>query len=130
MILASNIGSQCGIKNWPTSDIDGLFDALKRWQLDTRLDLSADPAYEGRPGCAPFRGLAFGHCVAQYVPKLDRRIYIGTKAIYPDHPDAVRYVGNFIGYSFGFWLDTDDMELINRLDQAISENLAAQVYRS
>lgn len=124
MIIAAQIGSTASIPNWPTNDLDGLFDALQRWPLDKRLDLSKDPQFEGERGLAPFRGLAWGHCVFQYNAKLQKRVLVNTKPIHPEHPDAVRYCGNFVGYSFGFWLDTDDAELIQRLDSAIATNLA------
>jgi hypothetical protein len=123
-ILASEIGSHncCHIEGWPTNNLDGLFDALSRWPLDGTLDLSKRPEYCDMPGNAPYRGLAWGHCVLQYDQRLQKRVAVGTKPIYPEHPDAVRYVGNFIGYSFGFWLDTDDKHLIEKLDAAIAAN--------
>lgn len=123
-ILASQIGTKAPIDNWPTNDLDGLFDAMKRWPLDGRLDMSKEPEFAGNPGVAPFRGRAWGHCVFQYDETLHRRVAVATKPIYPNHPDAVRFCGNFIGYSFGFWLDTDDAALIERLDRAIADNLS------
>lgn len=62
----------------------------------------------------------------QYNPILERRVAVGTKPIYPEHPNAVRYCGNFVGYSFAFWLVTDDETLIARLDAAIKANLSRQ----
>jgi hypothetical protein len=124
-VIASDIGTKIlsKIPGWPSNDLEGLFDALARWDLDPRLDLSNDPEFAGKPGVAPFRGLAWGHCVQQYDRTLDRRVWVATKPIYPEHPNAVRYCGNFLGYSFGFWLDTDDPELIDKLDRAIADNL-------
>lgn len=124
MLLAAQIGTNSGIANWPTNDLDGLFDALKRWPLDIRFDLSTDPAYAECPGTAPFRGRAWGNCVFQYNEVMKKRVAVATKPIYPDHPNAVRYCGNFVSYSFGFWFDTYDADLISRSDHAIAENLA------
>lgn len=123
VILSSNIGSHTTIAGWPTGDIAGLFDALQRWPLDRRQDLSKEPGYSERPGSAPFRGLAWGHCHMQYNQELQKPIAVATKAIYPDHPNAVRFCGNFTGQSFGFWLDTDNKYLIERLDAAIAANM-------
>jgi hypothetical protein len=125
MIIAANIGTPTGIENWPTNDLEGLFDALNRWPLDKRLDYSKEPEFIGRYGNAPFRGAAWGHCVMQYSDVLQKRIAVATKPIYPEYPKAVRYCGNFIGYSFAFLLDTDDTDLISRLDHAIAENMLA-----
>lgn len=127
-LLMSQIGSSraIDIPGWPTRDLGGVFQALERWPLDRRLDLSHKPEYRGIPGVAPFRGLAWGHCVREYSFTLGRYVHRGTKPIYPDYPHAVRYVGNFVGYSFPFWLDTADQELIQRLDDAIARNLSRQ----
>ncbi len=126
-VIASQIGSSAmPIKDWPSGDLAGLFEALKRWPLDTRLDYSKEPEFSSLPGTAPFRGRAWGHCVWQYSEVLRRRVVVATRPIYPEFPDAVRYCGNFIGYSFAFWLDTNDADLIARLDQAIAANLRYQ----
>jgi len=123
-VLAANIGTpRFKSLNWPTNDLDGLFEALRRWPLNPRHDLSRDPEFAGKPGVAPFRGHAWGHCVKGYDPALQRTIWIATRPVYPSHPDAVRYAGNFAGYSFGFCLDTDAPELIEKLDRAIADNL-------
>lgn len=127
MILAANIGTKTSIENWPSNDLDGLFDALKRWELDTRLDSSDDPAYAGNPGAGHFRGRAWGSCSLKYNDVLKRSVAVATKPIYPDKPDAVRYFGNFVGHSFGFCLDTDNADLIKRLDQAIAENISTHL---
>lgn len=122
-ILAADIGTANSIQNWPTNNLEGLFDALSRWRLDPRSDYSKEPEFAGKPFVAPFRGRAWGSCIPLYDEKLRKRVWIATKPIYPDHPDAVRYCGNFLEYSFGFWLDTDDPDLIERLDRAIAANL-------
>lgn len=41
-ILASQIGSKTNIPNWPTTDLDGLFQALKQWTLSPNMDMSGD----------------------------------------------------------------------------------------
>lgn len=124
-VIAADIGTKhfCTIPGWPSNDLEGLFDALARWDLDRRLDYSNEPEFAGKPGVAPFRSRAWGHCVQQYDETLQKRVWVGTRPIHPEHPDAVRYFGNFLEHSFGFWLDTDDPELIARLDGAIAENL-------
>ncbi len=50
-------------------------------------------------------------------------VYHYGKPCHPEAPDAVSYLGNFIGYSFAFNLDTDDPQLIATLDAAIADNL-------
>ena len=124
-VIAADIGTRhfCTIQGWPSNDLAGLFDALARWELDSRLDYSNAPEFAGKPGVAPFRGRAWGHCVKQYDEALQKHVWVGTRPIHPEHPNAVRNCGNFLEYSFGFWLDTDDPELIARLDGAIAENL-------
>lgn len=126
VILASDIGTSASIPNWPSNDLDGLFDAIQRWPLDTRLDFSNEPEFIDLPGSAPFRGRAWGHCVFQYNKALHRRVAVATKPIYPEFPDAVRFCGNFLSHSFGFWLDTADAGLIAKLDEAIAANIARQ----
>lgn len=126
MILSSQIGSKTGIADWPTNDLDGLIDALQRWPLDRRLDLSTDPLYSADPYRAPFRGRAWGHCEWKYDQASRKRFAVATRPIYPEHPEAIRFFGNFIGHSFPFWLDTADEALIQRLDEAIAKNIANQ----
>lgn len=122
-IISAEIGARTTIPDWPSNDIQGLFDALKRWPLDLRLDFSGEPEFIESPLSAPFRGRAWGGCVWTYSEKFQKRVAVATKPIYPEHPNAVRYCGNFIGYSFGFSLDTDDQDLIEQLDAAIAENI-------
>ena len=52
--------------------------------------------------------------------------YGNGSPIYPEHPDSVQYCGNFLSYSFGFSLATDEPELIKRLDAAIAANIERQ----
>lgn len=124
-LLAGEIGSRFSLRaDWPSNDLEGLFDALSRWPLDRRVDLSHLPEYRSDPLNAPFRGRAWGSCEGRYNASLGRTVYVATKPIYPEYPNAVRYCGNFVGYSFGFWLDTADDDLVQRLDRAIAENLS------
>lgn len=125
MIKIHHIGRPTTIPGWPQADtIEGLLDALSRWTLDPRLDLR-EPEERHLPA---YRGRAWGSCTGRWNPEKHRTIYTATKPIYPDSPDAVRYTGNFIGYSFGFTLDTDEPELIARLDAAIAQNMARGDY--
>lgn len=131
-VLESSIGSKTTIPNWPTPDLDGLFKALKQWTLDPCLDMSeGDPNHPHISHTKPYRGLAWGHCVTEPIPESNfRRRYVGTKPIHEGHPEAVRYCGNFIGYSFAFWLDTDDKILITEMDRLIAENMSRAEYIS
>lgn len=131
-ILASDIGSKTGIEGWPTCDLAGLVKALKSWTLEEYLRMDQDdPGHPHARYSAPYRGLAWGNCVEERAPELNFRTrYVGTKPIHEGHPHAVRYCGNFINYSFAFWLDTDDVELIKLLDGLIAENMASPAYRS
>jgi hypothetical protein len=49
--------------------------------------------------------------------------YVLTEPIDPEHPMMWSYSGNFLGYSFGFHVTTDDPEVIARLDAAIAANM-------
>jgi hypothetical protein len=126
MLDITYIGSGNTIPGWPENNtVDGLIDALSRWPLDSRLDYSNDPQFQPDPLRAPFRGPARRYNGAVFDAKLDHKVYANDGApIYPDAPNAVSYCGNFIGYSFGFSLSTDDTEVIYRIDSAIAKNLA------
>lgn len=118
-VISANVGTHSSIKGWPTNDLTGLFEALSKWPLDRRFDLS------GASGAmAPFKGMAWGHCVMQFDAKKQKRVPVATAPIYPDFPDAVEYCGNFLAHSFGFSLVTADKTLIAALDNAIALNLA------
>lgn len=125
------IGSPSTIPGWPSNDIEGLFDALSRWTLHPDCDFSEEPPVVPMAWHSPFKCPAW--CEARYfnrtVDGCERRYYMGTKPIYPDHPDAVAYSGNFLGYSFAFSLHTDDEGLIARLDSAIAENMRSPEYQ-
>lgn len=53
-----------------------------------------------------------------------------SKPIYPDHPGAVRFFGNFWNLSFVFNIDTDEPALIERLTQAIRKNQQSPAYQA
>lgn len=76
----------------------------------------------------PFRGRCWGDCKLEPVEGSTQRRFVATKPIHPQHPEAVRYFGNFFESSFAFELDTDDLHLIAYLDTLIAENMATQQY--
>jgi len=131
-VLAQSIGSKTTIPGWPSSDLDGLVKALKTWTLDPSFDGSrVDPSHPHAAFSKPFRCLAWGNCQAVRVAELNWDIrYIGTKPLYPDHPEAVSFLGNFLGYSFVFRVETDDAKLIAYLDGLIAENMAQPEYQA
>ena len=55
-------------------------------------------------------------------------VYTDAGPIYPDHPNAVRFWGNFLTYSHVFSIDTDDPALIEKLTAAIRANQATPIY--
>lgn len=128
MLIVHHIGRPTTIPGWPTNDLAGLFDALGRWPLETRLDGSTSPELEPHPRRAPYRGPARLFAGKQWrASRSDGTpgyVYLGGAPAYPDAPDAVTYCGNFEAYSFAWSLSTDDPELIARLDAAIADNIA------
>lgn len=128
MLKINNMGNTTTIPGWPANTIEGLFDALERWQLDPRLDFSKDPELDHDPLLKPFRGRAW--CGVQVIknPNGPGRRYVATRPIYPESPNAVSYLGNFLEASWHFSFDTDDPELIARLDAAIARNMQAPAY--
>lgn len=124
MLDIKDIGTKTTIPGWPANTIEGLLDAMERWELDTRLDYSSDPRFDPHEDRKPFRGPAVSCAGTVYVPSLGRNRYLSGPPLYPEHPTAVAFIGNFVGYSFGFYIVTDDRELIARLDKAIAANLA------
>ena len=134
MTVVQFIGNRANMPNWPTNDIDGLFDALTRWALDFRqsrtsaLDMALRDPEDDKAG--PFRGRAWCGCDARYDQTLGRVRYYATRPMYPDYPEAVSYTGNFLGYSFCFVFDTNDPELIARLDAAIAANMQRPDYQA
>lgn len=119
-----DIGRPTTIPNWPTNDLAGLFDALSRWDLDPRLDFTNDPHIEPHPQHAPFRCPALRSAGKRYDVAKGHYVYLRSdEPIHPEAPNAVSYCGNFLGYSFGWNVATDDPDLIARLDAAIAANL-------
>lgn len=129
MLRIDYIGHKTTIPGWPEAGtIEGLFDAMSRWPLDTRLDYSGAPAFEPHPDRKPFRGPALRFGAKVYSDLTNGYRYLDGAPVDEEHPDAVSFMGNFVGYSFGFNLMTDDRELIARLDAAIAANLARHGY--
>lgn len=130
MLNIHHIGRPLNRPDWPqTGTIEGLLDALDRWDLDTSLDHSSDPCFDPHPDRKPFRHPCLTLLRKVYSTELGRNRYISGDPVYPDHPTAVSFVGNFLEYSFGFAIDTDDRELIAKLDAAIAANLERQASR-
>ena len=130
-VLKLRVGAITTIPDWPTPDLNGLIKALKEWTLYPGFDMSGtDPEHPHVAFEKPYRCLAWGHCITEPIKgQVYRKRYVGTKPIYENHPNAVSYCGNFLTYSFGFQLDTDDEALIQLLDQLISTNMATPAYQ-
>jgi hypothetical protein len=125
MLNITHIGHKTTIPGWPEANtIAGLLDALSRWELDPSLNYDGDPRFEPHPDRKPYRCPALKCSGGRYDAKHGRTVYHDGPPIHPDAPDAVQFFGNFVGYSFGFSLETDDRELIKQLDAAIATNLA------
>lgn len=131
-VLRMDIGRPLpGYPGWPTSDLDGLFQALDQWTLDPRLDKSLDdPDHPHAQYKAPFRCLAWVACRSEPIAGSGgmRRRYVGTKPLFQEHPEALIFMGNFLGYSFGFQLVTDDPALIEELDRRIARNMTSPAF--
>jgi hypothetical protein len=82
---------------------------LRTWALE--------PKFLGRmePGETPY--LFRGDTIAQ-----------NGEPIYPEHPTAVRFWGNFFGASCVFSVDTTDTALIAELTGLIAENMATPAF--
>lgn len=116
---------------WPQRDtLGGLLAALQRWDLSLELDQSSSPTLAEHPARKPFRSPMLGFGKAYFdVLKQCMCVPYGSP-IYPEHPNAVAFQGNFVEASFGFCLETDDPALIARLDEAIGKNIAQLVRRA
>lgn len=124
MLQIDHIGTRSAIPGWPQNGtIEGLLDALSRWELDPCLDFSRAPQYESHPDRQPYRRPASLGGGRKWSDELGGYRYLDGPPLYPEHPTAVSFTGNFLGYSFGFNLTTDDRELIARLDAAIAQNI-------
>lgn len=122
-LLEYEIGRPTTIPNWPTNDLDGLFDALKRWKLEKWLNMEHSKSLEPHSLRGPYRGRAFKYAGKRWSVEHNCMVYLNGEPVYPEHPNAVSYWGNFEGYSFGWTVSTDDPELISKLDSAIKENM-------
>ncbi len=106
-----------------------LLQMLESQPLDPRCDMRDLSEWGSGEEQVAFRGACWGHC--EYVPieGTHKGRLVATKPIHPEHPDAVRFWGNFFEYSFSFELDTDDKELIAFLDARIAENMGTPAYQ-
>ncbi|MFC6282192.1 MULTISPECIES: hypothetical protein [Polaromonas] len=128
-IIEARVGSKSSIPNWPAQNIDGLIQALMHWTLSPASNMHEDdPAHPHNSFSKPFRSLCWGSTRTERIEGTNLRRYIGTEPIHPDHPEAIRFYGNFMLYSFGFWLDTDDQALIDLLDALIEQNMQRPEY--
>lgn len=59
-----------------------------------------------------------------------QHVYTDAGPVYPDHPDALHFWGNFQTYSHVFSIYTDDPALIERLTAAIRANQATDAYQA
>lgn len=124
MLKIYHIGSHTSIPGWPAhGTIEGLLDAISRWELDRRLMQTDNDRLSDHPERKPFRGPALSCGGKQFDPAKGCAVYVDGPPIYPEHPKAVSYLGNFVGYSFAFYLHTDDADLIAQLDAAIQANI-------
>jgi hypothetical protein len=124
LLQINYIGHATSIPNWPARSLEGLFDALQRWELDPRLNNMDNKRLQPHPLRAPFRHPAVSCAGEVWSSELGGFIYLDGPPIYPDAPEAVCFLGNFVGYSFAFNLVTNDPDLIARLDAAIARNMA------
>lgn len=125
MIEIQYIGHPATIPNWPQAGtVAGLIDALERWPLEPSMNNAGRPCFQPHPARRPYRGPALLSAGSRFDEKQGNTVYLDGDPIYPGAPDAVTFAGNFIGYSFGFHLSTDEPEVIERLDAAIAENLS------
>lgn len=127
MLKINYIGSHTTIPGWPEhGTIDGLLDALSRWQLCPRINQATSPRLQPHPDRKPYRGPTLRCGGRVFDHDKGHTVYLDGDPIYPDAPTAVTFLGNFAGYSFAFNLTTDDRDLIARLDAAIAANLAKE----
>lgn len=129
-VLDYSIGSKANITGWPSNDLAGLIQALQQWTLDPWMNFAGSDATHPHVRFeAPFRTLAWCSCVVEPIPgAVHRKRFVGTRPIHAEHPVAVRFSGNFLDYSFGFSIDTDDQKLIQLLDDLIAKNMASPYY--
>lgn len=125
MLEIHHIGTHSTVPGWPANGtIEGLLEALSRWELDLRHDLSKDPRFEPHPDRKPFRYPALMAGRRLFDCELGCTRFLNGPPAYPEHPTAVTIGGSFLCVAFTFRLTTDDRDLIGQLDQAIAHNLA------
>lgn len=124
--IVHHAGHRNTIPGWPTADLAGIFDALERWDLDpTFVTMNDGHTFTPEAPDTPYRCLNW-RCKETMQTSLEgvQTIrYILTQPIDPEHPLAQSFSGNFLEYSFGFHVTTDDPEVIARLDAAIAANM-------
>jgi hypothetical protein len=127
VIDIAHIGNPTTIPNWPKNTLEGLFDALSRWALDpTWLERGDEKPFVLID--YPYRCRAWCTFSTFHDANTGRAYYVATEPRYPDNFGAVTYCGNFVGYSFGFNLSTDEPDLITSLDAAIAKNMASDAF--
>lgn len=119
-------GSKLNRPDWPTNDFEGAIKALSMWLPEPRLDYSGCPALPYRKG-TPFASENL-MCGTEKRWINNVLCYVGTRPAYPDHPHAVEFLINFIGYSFAIHLVTDNPDEISRLRAAIADAMARPEY--
>ena len=125
-------GTTLNREDWPANTFDGALDALSRWLPDPRLDHSGDPSLPGHVG-TPFSSAPGLYCFGgqRWSSEAGGIIYLDDKErpCHPDHPDAVNFLFNFIGYSFVVNLTTDDPEKIAKMRAAIDAAMRRPEYK-
>lgn len=94
--------------------------------LEVMARTPLDPRFEDYGG---FIGDTRGAKPAGY-NAAGKRCYIDTGPIYPEHPQAVRFWGNFFELSHVFEIDTDDPETIEKITRAIRANQSTPAYKA
>lgn len=124
LLLIENIGNTSQPRDgYPKSGtLEGAFEALRRWELDPRLDMTNQPGLEPHPARKPYRGPALSSAGARWTAQ--GRLWLDGPPIYPEHPQAVTFTANFVNHNFGIRFTTDDPDLIAKMDDAIAQNLA------
>src|SRR5882672_3159865 len=110
VLLYQEIGQESQYDGWPTNDIEGLFDALQRWRL--------------APHYLPIMKITPLHCGGVFVRPDGTYIVEPIEPRYSDHPEAIKYQGDFVECGWRFEIDTADVNLIKRLEDAIHANLS------
>jgi hypothetical protein len=94
-----------------------LLERLEKWTLEPRF---AEIAVYSRA----LHGIPVG-----WDPETGERRYEEGPPIYPAHPYAVSFCGNFLEYSAGFHFATDDPEVLEVLMSAIDAHMVSEKYQ-